>query len=92
MKFNEGALAYLKYKKKLSADEMFAFGFLIGTQHSYASIIQNNTSSTEREALDAVDKLITNEDMEAMWDKIAVELELDLRPLYQIIEDTKKKV
>lgn len=84
MLFNKGALSFVKISNKLNKDEMFALGYIIGTQDNIFSVIKKNTGESDYIVNERVKNIFTHETIEGMWDRIAVELELDLRDFNEL--------
>lgn len=86
MAFNVSSLEFMKKSNKMNKDENFAFGFVLGTI-SMASVTLKSSDLNEQEVEEAIKDIFTKDETIDIWNKISVELELDTRPLYEILPD-----
>lgn len=85
MIFNKDALSYKKLEKKYNSDEMFAVGYIIGMQDSFATIIKRtNPTIKEEEIAQEVNNVMRYAEIEELWTLMGFKLELDLRPLHEL--------
>lgn len=86
MVFNVSSLEFMKKSNKMNKDENFVFGFIIGTV-SMASITLKNQDMNDKEIEEAIKDIFDKEETIDIWNKISTELELDTRPLYEILPE-----
>lgn len=77
---NKGALQFMKLKKEYTADELFIIGYILGMKDAFKSVLRKNIKDATDEELDEiVDDAVTYDQQEEVWNKLADELELDVR-------------
>lgn len=87
MKFNTSGLEFMKKKGKMSKDELFALGFIIGAKSTAQTILENDGASKEV-AEDVVEQVFDNDHTIEVWNRASVELELETRTLPEIFPET----
>lgn len=80
--FNKDALTFRKTTKDLNSDEMFALGYVLSLKDSLSIIMEQlNPEITSDELENIVKNLVSYDDLCDLWDKLSVDLELDIRPM-----------
>lgn len=86
MRYNVDSLEFIKKKSKMNKDELFALGFIVGTI-SMASVTLKAQGLEDDDVEESVNSIFDKVKILDMWNKLLVELDLDARPLYEIMPE-----